>query len=204
MRALIKSNKRIILDHIDSNEKVLIDGFIRKAIRYVTEVKELYDVENNPDGLSFVLNEDKKHVVDFVVPPIQILASGGSTTLNLYVESDVHIVLDNPYEEIDVEVQEDNTIGIYAEKDYEKIGDTGQFVVTATLSKEGFEDAIVPINITVLYVVNKEDIPKSYEALDDLPLINSNIVIGNKSSEQLGLQDKMDSLTNQEIDEMFN
>ena len=35
MRALIKSNKRIILDHIDSNEKVLIDGFIRKAIRYV-------------------------------------------------------------------------------------------------------------------------------------------------------------------------
>lgn len=44
----------------------------------------------------------------------------------------------------------------------------------------------------------------SYEELSDLPQINDVTLLGNKTSNDLELQDKMDSLTNQEIEELLN
>lgn len=44
----------------------------------------------------------------------------------------------------------------------------------------------------------------SYPELDDLPQINEVTLIGNKYSEDLHLQDEMDSLTNMEIEELLD
>lgn len=55
-----------------------------------------------------------------------------------------------------------------------------------------------------LNVDNTSIYEKNYEKLDNLPEINGNTLIGNKTSKQLGLQDEMEEISNLEILEIFN
>lgn len=55
-----------------------------------------------------------------------------------------------------------------------------------------------------LNVDNTSIYEKNYEKLDNLPKINGNVLIGNKTSEQLNLPDEMEEISNLEILEIFN
>lgn len=61
-------------------------------------------------------------------------------------------------------------------------------------------------NVNVLFGDGNYNIQPitSYEELSDLPQINSVTLIGNKNSSELYLQDKMDALTNFEIEELLD
>ena len=54
-----------------------------------------------------------------------------------------------------------------------------------------------------LNVDNTSIYEKNYEKLDNLPEVNGNKLIGNKTSKQLGLQDELDYLTNIEIEKLI-
>lgn len=43
----------------------------------------------------------------------------------------------------------------------------------------------------------------TYESLPDKPLINDVVLVGSKNSSQLNLQDKMQRVTNSDIENMF-
>lgn len=52
-------------------------------------------------------------------------------------------------------------------------------------------------------VTNGFDGDENYEKLNNLPSINQITLVGNKTSNQLGLQEEMDSLTNLELDDLI-
>ena len=49
-----------------------------------------------------------------------------------------------------------------------------------------------------------ETVTSDYEKLVNLPQINSVELIGNKTSDELALQDEMDAISNLEINSLFN
>lgn len=66
------------------------------------------------------------------------------------------------------------------------------------------------VRITLSAVENMKVAPvatggsaKDYNLLGHKPSINEVVLVGNKTGKQLGLQDKMDSLTNKELDDII-
>ena len=49
-----------------------------------------------------------------------------------------------------------------------------------------------------------KNVTKDYEKLDNQPQINDIVLLGNKTSKDLKLQDEMDSISNLDIDKIFN
>lgn len=73
-------------------------------------------------------------------------------------------------------------------------------------SDDNIDVDTVTDNVNVLFGEGNYNIQPitSYEELSDLPQINDITLIGNKNSNELHLQDEMDSLTNLEIEELLN
>lgn len=198
MRALIKNDKKIVISMVDSSERVLIDNFIKDGIKKETEYKLLYDIDNDLDGISLKLTEDKPYVIRFRDPGTQVVFGGSSTEVDLKVDEDVTVYV-NPSENpgyLETEVI-DNIIHITAINKPELQGNSKQLIVTAILTKDEYETTYVPINVSIFYIY------VSYETLGDLPSINNVTLIGNKSLEELEIQEEMDAISNDEIDEMI-
>ena len=83
------------------------------------------------------------------------------------------------------------------------MGTTGQYIVAAVLEKEGFDTAIVPINVSVLYF-DGSDGTKNYEELRNLPKINGNVLLGDRSLSELGIQEEMNAISNSDIDNIIS
>lgn len=198
MRALIKNDKKIVISMVDSSERVLIDNFIKDGIKKETEYKLLYDIDNDLDGISFKLAEEKPYVIPFRNPGTQVLFAGSKTEVDLKVDEDVTISV-NPSENhgyLETEVI-DNIINITAIYKPELQGKSKQLIVTAILNKEDYETTIVPINVSIFYTY------VSYETLGDLPSINDVTLVGNKTLEELDIQETIENISNEEIDEMI-
>lgn len=66
--------------------------------------------------------------------------------------------------------------------------------VEIDVDRENVEEMVLVEKELTIEVVNK-----NYEALENKPLINEVILIGNRTSRQLGLQDEMSELSNIDI-----
>lgn len=202
MRAIIKNNKKIVINQVDQSERALIDNFVRKSLKKAIDIRSLFDIDNELDGVSFeILNSEKPDMIDFKTPCIQVVTDGGVTSVDLEIDKDTTIEID-PDENLDyLEVSVDNKIIlIRALRKPELMGNTGQYIVTAILNKEGCDPAIVPINVSVLYIDNRGG---NYEELSNLPKVNNIVLIGNKSLSELGIQEEMDAISNSDIDDII-
>lgn len=203
MRALIKNSRKIVITHVDPSERALIDDFVRKSMKKATEIKSLYDIDNELDGISFELTGKKPGLINFKTPCIQVVASGAKVKVDLEVDSDTNIEI-NPDENDDyLEVSlEDKIISIKAKTNPELVSTTGQYIVTVILTKDGYETTIVPINVSVLYLDGTGTM--DYESLMNLPSISGVTLVGSRMLEEFGIQEEMEDVTNNEIDNLFN
>lgn len=204
MRALIKNSKKIVLNQVDPSERALIDDFVRKSLKQATTVRSLYDIDNELDGVSFELTGEKPGTITFRTPCIQVIAVGGTTRIDLKLDSETHIEID-PDENIDyLDVSLDGKIIVVEALFRPELKNiTGQYIVTAFLEKDGFDTAVVPINVSVLYF-DSSDGTKNYEDLRNLPKINGNVLLGDRSLSELGIQEEMDAISNSDIDIIIN
>ena len=203
MRALIKNSKKIVINQVDPSERALIDDFVRRSLKRATIIKSLYDIDNDLDGISFELAGKKQDQVSFKTPCIQVVAVEGTIKVDLGIDDDTIIEVDPTENEDYLEVSlEGKLISIRSKIVPSLMGTTGQYIVTASLSKEGFEPAIVPINVSVLYIDGSGS-NQDYEKLQNLPKINNKVLIGNRDLDELGIQEEMDAISNSEIDEMI-
>ena len=58
-------------------------------------------------------------------------------------------------------------------------------------------------NMRVAFGYHVETVTSDYEKLNNLPSINTETLIGDKTGDDLHLQNKMDSITNLEINSLF-
>ena len=123
-------------------------------------------------------------------------------TLKLDSETNIVVDSDENGDYLDVKLEE-KIISITATYRPELMGTTGQYIVTAVLEKEGFDTAIVPINVSVLYF-DGSDGTKNYEELRNLPKINGNVLLGDRSLSELGIQEEMNAISNSDIDNIIN
>ena len=203
MRALIKNSKKVVINQVDPSERALIDDFVRRSLKRNTVIKSLYDIDNDLDGISFELAGKKQDQVSFKTPCIQVIVAGGNIEVDLKIDDNTIIDIDPTENEEYLEVSlNGKLISISGKIVPSLMGTTGQYIVTASLSKEGFEPAIVPINVSVLYIDGSGS-NQDYEKLQNLPKINNKILIGNRDLDELGIQEEMDAISNSEIDEMI-
>lgn len=204
MRALIKNSKKIVLNQVDPSERALIDDFVRKSLKQATSIRSLYDIDNELDGISFELTGNKPGTITFRTPCIQVVAVNGNIKVDLRLDSETNIVVDSDEngDYLDVKL-EGKIISITATYRPELMGTTGQYIVTAVLEKEGFDTAIVPINVSVLYF-DGSDGTKNYEELRNLPKINGKVLFGDRTLAEFGIQEEMDAITNTDIDNILN
>lgn len=202
MRAILKSGKKIILNQIDPSERALIDDFFRKSLKQATTIRSLYDIDNELDGISFELTGERPDLINFKTPCIQVIAMKCIVEVDLEVDNETTIEIDPSENDEFLEVELKNKIiSIKARKHAELIGTTGQYIVTVTLTKPGFETAIVPINVQVLYFDGNGTY--NYEELHFLPKINHQTLMGDKELEELGIQEMVDTITNSQINDLF-
>ena len=200
MRALIKSTKKILVSQIDPSERALIEDFIKKSTRKYTTVKELYDIENELDGVSFTLTGDKTTKIKYKEPDHLFINNGMEAQVNLKVDNTTTIIVDpNENPELQVSVDENKIINIFALDLVELYGKAINYVVSANLEKPGYGTAIVPIDVTVLYAGSGGG-TMDYEDLENLPKINNVELRGNKTFDDLGLQ----AITENQINDLFN
>lgn len=204
MRALIKNSRKIVLNQIDPSERALIDEFVAKSLKQVTTIRSLYDIDNELDGISLELTGNKQKQINFRTPCVQVLKSNSTIKVDLKVDDETRIEIDEEENEdyLDV-VIEDRLIKITALDVPELVDTTGQYIVTVLLEKDGYETTIVPINVSVLYFDGSSSGTRNYEELRNQPSINDKVLIGDRTSEELGLQDSMDVITIEEIDEIL-
>lgn len=205
MRAIVKNNKKIVLNQIDPSERALIDEFVRKSIKQETRLTKLVDIDSELDGLSFELKGIKPNLIDFKTPCIQVLAVGGTVKLDLEVDSETTIIVDPDENEgfLDVSVDDNNLVVITALEHGELKGNTEQYIVTITLEKLGYNSAIIPVNVSVLYFNSSSGSGSDYEDLVNLPMINSVTLIGDVSLEDLGIQEEITPISESDIDEII-
>lgn len=204
MRALIKNSRKIVLNQVDPSERALIDEFVAKSLKQVTTIRSLYDIDNELDGMSLELTGNKQKQINFRTPCVQVLKSDSTIKVDLKVDDETIIEIDEEENEdyLDV-VIEDRLIKITALNVPELVDTTGQYIVTVLLEKDGYETTIVPINVSVLYFDGSSSGTRNYEELRNQPSINDKVLIGDRTSEELGLQDSMDVITIEEIDEIL-
>lgn len=66
------------------------------------------------------------------------------------------------------------------------------------VNRENYEELVDVEREFITTIINKD-----YEALNNKPQINEVELVGNKTSDQLNLQSKMDYLTNMEIENLI-
>lgn len=206
MRALLKNSKKIVITNIDRSEKALIDEFVHKSMKQATTLRALYDIDNELDGVSFELTGRKPGLINFKTPCIQVLAADGVIKVDLKVDEDTEIEIDPLENEGYLEVSlENKIISIKALYDETLLDTTGQYIVTAVLSKRGYDTTIVPINVAVLYISSSgTGGTTNYERLHNKPMINGVTLQGDKTLEDFGMQEEMEDVTDSEIDDLFN
>lgn len=207
MRALLKNSRKIVITNIDPSERALIDEFIHKSAKKATLLKALYDIDNELDGASFELTGKKPGLVNYRTPCIQVVAADGVIQVDLKVDSDTSIEIDPLENEgyLTVSLDDNNIISIKALYREDLLDTTGQYIVTAVLSKEGCETTIVPINVAALYITSSgTGGTRNYERLENKPTINNVVLLGNKTLEDFGMQEEMEDVTDSEIDDLFN
>lgn len=200
MRALIKNSKKILVSQIDPSERALIDEFIKKSTRKYTNIKELYDIENELDGVSFTLAGDKTTKIKYKEPDHLFINNNMSISVNLKVDNSTTITVypdENP--ELNVLVDENKNVIIEAKDIEELYGKALSYIVSVNLEKPGYGSTLVPIDVTVLYAGSNEG-TMDYEDLDNLPSINNVKLSGNKSFSDLGLH----AITDNQINNLFN
>ena len=203
MIAIIKNNKKILINMIDTSERALIDDFVRKSSKQEVKITKLFDIDNEPDGVSFNLTGKKQNLIDFKTPCIQIIAANCSTDLDLQVDEETNISVDYTEVENYLEINVvDKIINIHAIDIDELSGTTGQYVFNVTLTKPEYDSVTLSVNVSVLYFGSS--ISGDYEKLSNLPKINSVTLLGNKELSDLGIQEEMESLKNSDIDDIFN
>lgn len=198
MRALIKNSKKILITQVDPSERALIEDFIKRSTKKYTDIKELYDTDNELDGLSFTLTGDKSAKINYKKPDHIYLNSNMTGKVDLKVDDTTDIIVypdENP--ELGVSV-ENKIISIKALSISELKGKAINYVVSANLEKPGYGTTVVPIDVTVLYAEFDDSL--NYESLDNLPSINNVQLVGNKSFSDLGLQ----AITESQINNLFN
>lgn len=204
MRALIKNSKKIVLNQVDPSERALIDDFVRKSMKQATTVRSLYDIDNELDGVSLELTGQKPGTITFRTPCIQVVAVGGTVKLDLKVDDETKIEIDPTENEdyLDVSLDE-KIISIEALHKVELVNTTGQYIVTAVLEKEGFDTAIVPINVSVLYFDGSDGGTRNYEELRNQPKINHLVLVGDRELSEFGIQEEMEAISNSDIDNIL-
>ena len=200
MQALIKNDKKIIINQIDYSEQALIDDFIRLAIISKSSIKSLYDIDNDFDGIGIELINDGSKDIPFRMPGIQIVVPDEVYTIDLRTDEDTLVeLISAPEDYITVSIQ--GSIITYEASFIEELSNKSkQYSIIVKLSKEGYEPVILPIDISVLYF----KIVTDYEELDNLPKIENKTLKGNMSYDFLGIQEEMDPITNHQIDNLFN
>ena len=200
MRVLIENSKKIILNQVDPNERALIDDFVKKSLNNKVKLRDLYDIDNELDGVSLELTKEKKEI-NIKNPGEQVLAADGTSQVVIDLPDGAHIEIDPLENEGFLEVTlQDNIITIKALTREELVGTTKQYKITINIVKEGYDSVVISLPVTVLYLNLGVD---DYETLQNLPLINDEIVIGNKGLDAFGIQEEMESVSVAEIDELF-
>jgi len=202
MRALIKNSRKILLNQVDPSERALIEEYISASVKEVTTIRSLYDIDNELDGVSFELTGEKQGQINYTEPCIQVMTVGSYIKVNLEVDDETNIRVDSTAEDfLEVSVV-DRLISIMALNNSSLADTTGQFVLKAILTKEGYETAVVPINVSVLYTLNSGT--RNYEQLYNQPKINGKTLVGNRELDELGIQEIMVPISDEEIDEMLS
>ena len=203
MRALIKNSRKILLNQVDPSERALIEEYISTSVKEVTTIRSLYDIDNELDGVSFELTGEKQGQINYTEPCIQVMTVGSYVKVNLEVDDDTNIRVDSTGTDdfLDVSVV-DRLISIKALNNSSLIDTTGQFVLKAILTKEGYGTVVVPINVSVLYTINSGT--RDYLQLYNQPKINGKVLVGDRELDELGIQEIMVPISDEEIDEMLS
>lgn len=151
MKALVESSERILINQIDINERDLIDFFINKTINHVVDIRELFDIDNNLDGVSLDIGILKKDIINYTDPGIQVLTAGASTIIDFGIDSETQISV-NSSEFVDYLTITfiDNKMNVYAKNIVSLAGTTKQYVLTITLTK-GENIVMFNLPISVMY-----------------------------------------------------
>ena len=166
-------------------------------------VNKNYGLKNVLDGVSFELTGEKQGQINYTEPCIQVMTVGSYVKVNLEVDDETNIKVDSTGTEDFLEVSVvDRLISIRALNNSSLIDTTGQFVLKAILTKEGYETAVVPINVSVLYTINSGT--RNYEQLYNQPKINGKVLVGDRELDELGIQEIMVPISDEEIDEMLS
>lgn len=203
MRALLKNSRKIVINQVDPNERALISEFITKSAKKYTTVRSLYDIDNELDGVSFELTR-AKNIINYKTPDTQVIAMANTSYVDLKLDSETTVEINNKYKEfLEVFVEDNNIISIKAKTNVDLLDTTQQYTIIAILSKDGYEPAIVPINVMVLYIQHSSG-AINYEELNRLPKINHVVLLGDRDLEELGIQGSMERVSENEIDGMFS
>ena len=200
MKAIFKDNKRLLIRDIRKDDLVMLNLFVDKFREYEVELTELMDIDNNLDGVNINITDTLRNKISYKLPLFQILFQGMSTTVDLEIDSETSVVINNPYEDLTI-TNSGGVLTLYAIDREELRGTTKQYTAYITLTKEGCEQTTVPLNITVIYQANE---PIVYNDLVNLPKINDITVVNNKTLDEYGIQEEMDTMSNRDIQNMLD
>ena len=197
MKALFKDSDRLLIKDLKRDEKVIMDNFVKLFRDYEVKVTELMNIDNELDGMTFTITDKPKAVIRHNEIYTQMLYANTSLRVDLGVDRYTDIeILNNQPDRIETTL-EGTVITINALQVTGLKKSIGHYLIYAVLNRPGCDQTTVPIEIYVFYKSG------SYKDLDDIPKINNVSVIDDKSLDDYNIQEKMDEISNQELEDII-
>ena len=200
MRAIFKNDKRLLVNTINREDRIVLEAFVEKFKKYEVDLVALNNIDSSLDGVKFIISDRVRNKIVYDIPFLQVLIQDTETTVDLGTDEQTTIELINDYRDEIRASLEGSVLSIYAYEIPELVGKTRQYVLYAKLNKEECQQTTVPINIVVIYRKDFVD----YEELENLPKMNGTTIIGDKELDEFGIQEEMETISNTTIQDIID
>lgn len=169
MKAIIETDKRILINQVDLSERDLINSYIKMTETKTVNVRELFDIDNNLDGASFTIGIPKKDIITYNNPEMLVILAGTTTLYDTEIDNETTMTITNNYQEYIETTISGSIVSIQAYNKSLLVNNTVRYPLEFTLVKgENTIKYMLYIQVPYLDTYTKEEIDYKIANIDKL------------------------------------